>query len=68
MYLKTKAKSICFFHTKGYNVDIIFKKVRNTMKVLAINTSPRKGRNTEQLLNEVIKGCRSIGEHVEVEM
>ena len=38
------------------------------MKVLAINTSPRKGRNTEQLLNEVIRGCHSIGEHVEVEM
>lgn len=38
------------------------------MKVLAINTSPRKGRNTEQLLNEVIKGCRSIGDHVEVEL
>ena len=38
------------------------------MKVLAINTSPRKKRNTEQLLDEVIKGCRSIGDHVEVEM
>jgi len=37
------------------------------MKVLAINTSPRKKRNTEQLLDEVIKGCQSIGEHVEVE-
>lgn len=33
-----------------------------TIKVLAINTSPRKGRNTEQLLNEVIAGCRSINE------
>lgn len=38
------------------------------MKVLAINTSPRKKRNTEQLLDEVIRGCRSIGEHVEVEL
>lgn len=38
------------------------------MKVLAINTSPRKKRNTEQLLDEIIRGCRSIGDHVEVEM
>lgn len=38
------------------------------MKVLAINTSPRKKRNTEQLLDEVIKGCRSIGDDVEVEL
>ena len=38
------------------------------MKVLAINTSPRKKRNTEQLLEEVLNGCRSIGEHVETEI
>lgn len=38
------------------------------MKILAINTSPRKKRNTEQLLNEILNGCRSIGEHVEVEL
>lgn len=38
------------------------------MKVLAINTSPRKGRNTEQLLDEVLKGCQSVGPHVETEM
>ena len=31
------------------------------IKVLAINTSPRKGRNTEQLLEEVLTGCRSLG-------
>ena len=30
------------------------------IKVLAINTSPRKGRNTEQLLEEVLAGCRSL--------
>lgn len=30
------------------------------VKVLAINTSPRKGRNTEQLLEEVLAGCRSL--------
>ncbi len=32
------------------------------IKVLAINTSPRKGRNTEQLLDEILAGCRSVGE------
>ena len=31
------------------------------IKVLAINTSPRKGRNTEKLLDEVLAGCRSVG-------
>jgi len=36
------------------------------VKVLAINTSPRKGRNTEQLLNEIIAGCNSIKD-IEVE-
>lgn len=33
-----------------------------TIKVLAINTSPRKGRNTEQLLDEILAGCRSVGD------
>ncbi len=30
------------------------------IKVLAVNTSPRKGRNTDQLLDEVLAGCRSL--------
>lgn len=38
------------------------------MKILAINTSPRKERNTEQLLEEVLKGCRSIDEAIETEL
>lgn len=36
------------------------------IKILAINTSPRDGRNTYHLLNAVIKGCQSL-EDVEVE-
>ena len=31
-----------------------------TIKVLAINTSPRKGRNTEQLLDEIPEGKVSL--------
>ena len=34
--------------------------VKQKIKVLAINTSPRKGRNTDQLLDEVIAGCLSV--------
>lgn len=34
------------------------------IKVLAINTSPRKGRNTEQLLDEILAGCHSVEEDV----
>lgn len=30
------------------------------IKILAINTSPRKGRNTEQLAEAVLEGCRSL--------
>lgn len=33
---------------------------KQKIKVLAINTSPRKGRNTDQLLDEVIAGCLSV--------
>lgn len=36
------------------------------MKVLAINGSPRKGGNTEVLLNSVIKGVERAGGRVEV--
>ena len=30
------------------------------IKILAINTSPRKGRNTQQLAETVLEGCRSL--------
>ncbi len=30
------------------------------IKILAINTSPRKGRNTQQLAEAVLEGCRSL--------
>ena len=30
------------------------------IKILAINTSPRKGRNTQQLAEAVLDGCRSL--------
>ncbi len=33
---------------------------KQKIKVLAINTSPRKGRNTDQLLDEVVAGCLSV--------
>ncbi len=40
-----------------------------TVKVLAINTSPRKGRNTNQLIDEVLAGCKSIDDiNVETEL
>lgn len=32
------------------------------IKVLAINTSPRKGRNTDQLLDELLTGCLSVSD------
>lgn len=38
------------------------------MKVLAINTSPRKNRNTYQLLEEILKGCRSVNSDIETEI
>ena len=42
------------------------------IKVFAINTSPRKGRNTEQLLDEVLAGCLSMntdgGVHVSTKL
>lgn len=38
------------------------------MKVLAINTSPRKNRNTYQLLEEILKGCRSVSTDIETEI
>jgi len=36
------------------------------MKVLALNGSPRKGGNTETLLNEAIRGARELGGEVTV--
>lgn len=32
------------------------------IKILAINTSPRKGRNTQQLAEAVLDGCRAVAE------
>ena len=38
------------------------------VKILAINTSPRDGRNTYHLMNAVLKGCESVGDkEVEIE-
>ncbi len=36
------------------------------IKVLAICTSPRKGKNTEQLLLKTLEGCQSVGAEIEL--
>ncbi len=49
----------------GQKSTLSFKeRISDNMKIIAVNAGPRKGRNTDTLINEAIKGAQSQGAEV----